>query len=292
MRKVLLVVQLFVWSIGCVVLFSSALAQTRSEVVKAKVVANHPSERWNMAAHTQLPLGTLLQAFHASTNRKVTLKVSRRLPKNSPHAMEIFQAAADSLGISSEEATLQIEYQPAKLPRSGQIVQDAYREVTAMSPSPVKKQREYYENEDIPKEAEQQANAQTETIPPTQKQPETKPTPTPVSKKAPARSSKDRATQQAPFATAGTYNTRGIKVAVKGFGLQLHAFNEAAKALKEAIHLEKKKLGKVYIQVAKAGDRTNYRVIVGEYPTQNAAQKAAKEFKNKYQLQAIVKQHL
>ncbi len=299
MRKVFRIAILFVVWTALGMAFLPLVAQRQSATVSAKVVVLGASDNWNAAAHNSLPLGTVLYASHAANNRQVVLKVVRKLPKNLPYVMEISQAAADSLGITGAEATLRIEYSPAKLPRSGQVVADAYREVNANRLQTDKKERMYYDNEEIPAApATQPAQETPAQLVATTAKPATKnhnkssvSSARNVGKNMPDKT-KGKTGRQKPFAQAGTYNTRGIKVAVKGFGLQLHAFNESAKAVREAVNLEKKKLGKVYIQVAGTGSKTSYRVIIGEYPNKSAAEKAAKEMKTKHQLQAIIKPHL
>lgn len=260
-----------------------AFAQRQSATVNAVVVANRPEETWYTAAHKSLPLGTILHTTtDAPQSRKVILKVGRTLPKDMPYMMEISQAAADSLGIGGKEAILRIEYSPAVLPRSGQVVADAYREISASRPQAAKKERVYYENEEIPAAAPPTAQEPPPTAPPAKHSP-----PNTTDK---GKSKKELTTKQQPFAAKGTYNTRGTKVAVKGFGLQLHAFNQLNKALKAAAELEKAKLGKVYIQTNSSSPV--YRVVLGEYPTKAAADKAAQMLKSKHRLNAIVKPHL
>jgi cell division septation protein DedD len=297
MRKVFRIAILFMIGILSGMAFLPLAAQRQSATVSAKVIANSASDSWNMAAHNSLPPGTILYTSTPDNNRQVALKIVRKLPKNLPYAMEISQAAADSLGISGTEASLRIEYSPARLPRRGQVVTDAYREVNATRPQPEKKGRVYYDNEEIP--AVSATAPSQETVPPTATtggKPVTNNKPAASSarnvKKIAPDKSKGKAGKQEPFSQPGTYNTRGIKVAVKGFGLQLHAFNESAKAVKEATNLEKKKLGKVYLQVVHAGNKPGYRVLLGAYATKDAAEKAAKELKTKQQLKAIVKPHL
>ncbi|WP_448518708.1 SPOR domain-containing protein [Rhodoflexus sp.] len=272
-----------------------ALAQRQSATINVKIVANSESESWHMVAHKSLPLGMHLHtSTQAANSPKIVLKVNRILPKNSPHEMEISQAAADSLGISGTQAMLRIEYSPMSLPRSGQVVADAYREVSANRPEPAAKGRVYYDNEEVP--------VATAPKPEADKKPTVtanKPTATQsgaVTKKTQKNPPDNKNSKPAPtgkkqaFAAPGTYDLRGTKVAVKGFGLQLHAFNEVEKAVKVASDLESKKLGKVYIRANSAAPR--YRVILGVYPTKVAADKAAKELKTKQQLSAIVKPHL
>lgn len=299
MRKVFRIAILFVIWILSGMAFLPLAAQRQSATVGARVVANSTSDSWNMAAHNSLPPGTVIHTGTDGNNKQVVLKVARKLPKNLPYAMEISQAAADSLGVTGAEVTLRIEYSPAKLPRSGQVVADAYREVNATRPQPDKKERVYYDNEEIPAAPATQPSQETSAPPPAasgnksvvaNKKPAT--SSAQPAKKNTSDKSKGKTGKQEPFAQAGTYNTRGIKVAVKGFGLQLHAFNESAKAVKEATLLEKKKLGKVYVQVVSAGNKPGYRVLLGEYATKAAAERAAKELKTKQQLKAIVKPHL
>lgn len=291
MRKIIHMASLLLLYAGSPPMCLPTAAQRQSATVAAKVIPNQFSESWNAAAHNRLPLGTVLYASLPTGNRQIALKVSRRLPADLPYAMEISQAAADSLGVGGTEITLYIEYSPARMPRTRHVVADAYREVNAMNSQTPKKERIYYENEEIPPvEPPAATEAEPTPKPPVKPQPARKPAQ--VAKKTPPAVGREKNTKQIPFAPGATYNARGIKVAVKGFGLQLHAFNESAKAVREALNLEKKKIGKVYIQVAAAGNKASYRVIVGEYPSKSAAEKAARELKTKHKLQAIVKPHL
>jgi cell division septation protein DedD len=294
MRKVFWIA-FFILSFLTSAVFSPATAQRQSATVSAKIAANS-ADGWNAAAHNSLPVGTLLHTSHIGSSRQVILKVVRKLPKNSPYALEISQAAADSLGISGTEATLRIEYIPAKLPRSGQVVAEAYREVNATRPQSDKKERIYYENEEVPAATTTQslpeASAQSVNVGKTTTNTKIVASSAQKTGKATPDKSKLKTSKQEPFAPNGTYNTRGTKVAAQGFGLQLHAFHEPAKAIKEAGNLEKKKLGKVYIQVVRAGNKTAYRILLGEYASKATAEKAAKELQSKRQLKAIVKPHL
>ncbi|MCS6968643.1 MAG: SPOR domain-containing protein [Cytophagales bacterium] len=256
----------------------AAVAQKRQ--VTVKVFEDGFSEGWNIAAHSQLPLGTIVRASYPPTKRTVVLKIGHPLPRNPSVEMAISRAAADSLGITEAEAQIAIEYSPISLMRAHQIVPNAYRDVIA-SRQPPKKQPLYYENEEVPSPP---ATASENAPSPTAEY-------TPVAKPAkskPANTKKEATIRKTPFAPKGIYNRKGTSVVLKGFVLQFHALQQLEKALKAAENLEKKKIGRVYIQVEEK--QPVYRVIVGTYSTRSAAEKAAKSIKLQHQLSALVRQ--
>jgi rare lipoprotein A len=241
------------------------------------------------AAHKTHPLGTYLRITRLDNKKSVVVRVNDQGPYVSRRIVDLSRAAAKKIDMLRDgEAEVQIEV----------VGTDATRETTSISepaPTPVTITRG-----PVPPNTERVVPTPSPVkkivVPKTEPKPELK-RPDLQEKGTLVTFNKEKVKPQPDKASLvrDEYNAYGLyKVALEhsksaGFGIQLVAVSTYESAMAKVVELQSKWFDDVLLSIAKGADgRPDYKVILGPFKTEAAAQNYLVSLKKKYKMAGFV----
>jgi rare lipoprotein A len=240
------------------------------------------------AAHKTHPLGTYLRVTRLDNKKSVVVRVNDQGPYVSRRIVDVSRAAAKKLDmISDGEAEVQVEV----------VGSDKTKETPAVKPTTVAI--------NTPSPVPPTTERITTTASPTRELTAPKPEPK-VEVKHPVLQEKGEVTAKLsketsiPQADKGTlvrdyYNAYGLyKIAVQrsksvGFGIQVVSVSTYESAVAKVVELQGKWFDNVLLSISKGEDGLpDYKVIMGPFKTEIAAQNYLVSLKKKYKIAGFV----
>lgn len=240
------------------------------------------------AAHKTHPLGTYLRVTRLDNKKSVVVRVNDQGPYVSRRIVDVSRAAAKKLDmISDGEAEVQVEVVGSDKTKETPAVK--LTTVAINTPSPVPPTTEKI----------------TTTAPPTHELTAPKPEPKAEVKhpvlqekgEVTAKLSKEKSLPQADKGTLvrDNYNAYGLyKIAVQrsksaGFGIQVVSVSTYESAVAKVVELQGKWFDNVLLSISKGEDGLpDYKVIMGPFKTEIAAQNYLVSLKKKYKIAGFV----
>ena len=240
------------------------------------------------AAHKTHPLGTYLRVTRLDNKKSVVVRVNDQGPYVSRRIVDVSRAAAKKLDmISDGEAEVQVEV----------VGSDKTKETPAVKPTPVAI--------NTPGPVPPSTERITTTSSPTRELTAPKPEPKAEVKhpvlqekgEVTAKLSKETSIPQADKGTLvrDNYNAYGLyKIAVQrsksvGFGIQVVSVSTYESAVAKVVELQGKWFDNVLLSISKGEDGLpDYKVIMGPFKTEIAAQNYLVSLKKKYKIAGFV----
>lgn len=241
------------------------------------------------AAHKTHPLGTYLRVTRLDNKKSVVVRVNDQGPYVSRRIVDVSRAAAKKLDmISDGEAEVQVEVVGSDKTKETPAVKPTTIAINTPSPVPPTTER-----------------TTTTTPPPTKELTAPKPEPKPEVKspalqekgEITAKLSKEKSIHQSDKGTLvrDDYNAYGLyKIALErskstGFGIQVVSVSTYESAVAKVVELQGKWFDNVLLSITKGEDGLpDYKVIMGPFKTETAAQNYLVSLKKKYKMTGFV----
>lgn len=218
------------------------------------------------AAHRDLPLNTKIKVTNLKNNKSVIVRINDRGPFHHVRILDVSKAAAKELDMISQGVAnvtlevVEVPNEPAKDAKATAIpTSTTQKNKTPVSdtPTPIKTEPTLVESEPSPKstshEAESNKSAATVDLP--------KPEP-----EKPTVDLKEASSEI--FKPGYIYNLHGMIQNPKGYGIQVGVFSHIFNTLRFCKTLTDSGFTKLFIKVDKETNGTVYRVLIGDYPTE------------------------
>ena len=214
------------------------------------------------AAHKTLPFGTTIKVTRLDNGKSVQVRVNDRGPYISGRIVELSRAAAEKIGLVNDGVTrVKVEV----------VADNAKTEVATASPKTSEK-----------KETVSAKGATEQTTTKEEKAPASKPKAVAVKSATPKKGVKSTA-------SAGLYEVSLKREDMKGFGVQVAAFENQDAMFKKVEELKAKWFDKVLVSVAEKKDGTKlYKIILGSFETRNEAEEYKKNLKKNKKMDGFV----
>lgn len=212
------------------------------------------------AGHSELPYGSVVRVTNLSNGKVAVMRINDR-PYSHERVMDMTQSAADALGLTDKlyEAKVRVELLSSSVARrsngryddldTGKVT--GASDATKLPPPDI-----IVIGEDAPPKSAKKEAEKKET-----------------EKKTIEKEKTNVEGLEKNFAPVSTYLASGKKAKPEGFGVQIGGFTEIEKALEEARKAEKLQKEPVYVQSGWFQGKKFYRVLVGEYPAEEACRK-------------------
>lgn len=231
------------------------------------------------AAHKKHPYGTLLRITRLDNKKSVTVKVNDKGPFIKGRVVDVSHKAALALGLDVD-GVAQVKVEVVKKSES------ASPATVAVTPDKTTESKpKSYEEADKPKEP---------TVATKTEKPARQPEPAPkkaeqlvkeVKAKSETKSSPKFTVVREDFQTYGLYKIVLEKPEKKGFGVQVANLNSYENVMKQVADLQAKWFDNILISIEPAGaNKSNYKVILGPFDSEAAAEKYKSSLKKKYKI--------
>jgi rare lipoprotein A len=228
------------------------------------------NEKELVAAHRTLDFGTKVKVTNLENGKSVIVTIKDRGPYVADKMLDLSQKSAELLGFSDKKsAKVRIEVVGV----GTTTVATTPAPTAAPKPKPAVENTEKGERE-VPV-AYEEAPKKAEPV----KKPTPKPAPKTVAPKVEANS---------PAATTGLFKVDVVEVPKKGFGVQVGTFASFDVVMKQVTTLKSKGFKDVLVAVTEDGDKTTYRIILGNHKDQDAATAYKKALKSKFGIDGFV----
>ncbi len=237
------------------------------------------------AAHKSLPFGTMIKVTRLDNEKSVTVRVNDRGPFITGRIVDISKKAAEVLDlITTGETRVKVE-----VVGSGNTV--AKKDVTPKgATTPVAKTTNptSYDDNSVPKK--------TTTPTSTTATPKATATSTSTNKSStPAKNANASNTTTANPKIANKYDKQGfykiqlLQPEKKGFGVQIASYNNYENAMQKVVELQGKWFSDIFINIEQGTNKdSQYKVIIGQYPTQASAENYRKSLLSKHKIKGFV----
>ena len=236
------------------------------------------------AAHKKHPYGTYLKVTRLDNKKSVTVRVNDKGPFVKGRVVELSRKAAELIGLDRDGVT-QVKVEVVKNP--GTQAESALATSSTSPPretAPATKPASYEET-DKPKIAESSVKEKSAS----------QPEPAPKKAEALVKDAKAKtAGSSAPakfevvrtdFQTYGLYKITLEKPDKKGYGVQVASLSSYENVLKQVADLQGKWFDNILVSIEPAtGNKSIYKVILGPFDTEDAANKYQDSLKKKYKI--------
>ncbi len=251
------------------------------------------------AAHKSLPFGTMVRVDNPANGKYVIVEVNDRGPFTAGDIIELSRKAADLLGASKQQSI------PVVLSIADRDATNATSEPTAVAPKVVEK---IVTNEptvkvitptpkvEVKEAAQPIEKAVVKTTPaPTKKEEPkvaTKPLQRPTAKKAdpvvkkatPAPKKTNVVVDARDIKTGGFYKMQVLKLAPKGFGVQIAGYTDYESVTQQLLAIQKSWFKGATVFVDELNGKPYYKIILGPMPTKAEAESYSASIKKNYDI--------
>ena len=243
------------------------------------------------AAHKKYAYGTKIKVTRLDNNKSVIVTVTDKGPYIKGRVVDLSRRAAETLGLVADGVA------QVKVELAGRSTTKPAEEIAAARPAETPKPTTY-SNDPEPTTPKPREVAVVKNDPPATPATTTEKTTAQAAKPAPAKEAK-------PAAAAATgeikfklvqqdYNQYGLykivlqKPEQKGFGVQVASMSSYENVLKQVADLQAKWFDNILISAEKGGDTPVYKVILGPFTDEKAAETYQKSLNKKYKVKGFV----
>lgn len=242
------------------------------------------------AAHKKYPYGTKIKVTRLDNNKSVVVTVTDKGPYIKGRVVDLSRRAAESIGLVADGVA------QVKVELAGKSTTKPAEEVVASTkPTTSERPTSYDEPAPTPPSTPkvQEVAAVKET--PVEKPKETPKTVTVAEKPAAAPAKETPASSETKFKLVQQdYNQYGLykivlqKPEQKGFGVQVSSLSNYENVLKQVADLQAKWFDNILISAEKGGQSPIYKVILGPFPDEKAAETYQASLSKKYKIKGFV----
>lgn len=234
-------------------------------------------------AHKSLPFGTMIKVTRLDNEKSVTVRVNDRGPFITGRVVDISKKAAEQLDlVAIGETRVKVE-----VVGSGNTV--AKKDVAIKgTTTPIAKTDKpaSFDDNSIPKKTTTTAT----TTPKATATTTSASKPNTEAKRVDNSNTKIETPRMATkYDKQGFYKIQLLQPEKKGFGVQVASYNSYENAMQKVAELQGKWFSDIFINIEQINNNnTQYKVIIGQYPTQAAADSYRKNLLSKHKLKGFV----
>lgn len=244
------------------------------------------------AAHKSLPFGTMVRVDNPANGKYVIVEVNDRGPFTAGDIIELSRKAADMLGASKQQSI------PVVLSIADRNATNATSEPTAVAPKVVEKivtneptvkvvtPAPKVEVKEAAKPIEKAVVKTAPAVAPTKKEEPKVATvkkADPIVKKAdPAPKKTNVVVDARDIKTGGFYKMQVLKLAPKGFGVQIAGYTDYESVTQQLLAIQKSWFKGATVFVDELNGKPYYKIILGPMPTKAEAESYSASIKKNY----------
>jgi rare lipoprotein A len=244
-------------------------------------------------AHKIHPYGAMLRVTRMDNGRSVTVKVIDKGPYITGRVVDLSRRAAERLGIMDADADVKVEV-VSKPGRESSVASNSSRSSATTSggaaAAPTPRPASYEASEAAPKAAAAEPAA-AESVAPTARGVASSPAKAPTTATTTTQAATDRRNLVGKDFNAGDglYKIAIEKPGKGDFGVQVGRYNSYDNALRQIAELQAQSFSNILLSMQPGeNNQTIFRVILGPFPTEAAAQSYDQSLRRRYRINGFV----
>lgn len=242
-------------------------------------------------AHKLHPYGTMLKVTRLDTRKSVTVKVIDKGPYISGRVVELSRRAAELLGIIDDDGRTEVKVEVISRPGQGSAVATRTTTAPKAAPEPAAAPAKAADTRPASYEATQPSTAATTTARSAEpREARTTPAAAPASRAQTQPATDRQSLVGKDFdANEGLYKISLERPGKGDFGVQVGRYTTYDNALRQVAELQAQFFDNILLSIQPAANNQSvYRIILGPFPTEAAAQQYDQSLRRRYRINGFV----